>query len=210
MSKLGTTFAFLAGVAVGGAAVWYYTKDKYAQLAEEEINSVKEAYARREKQQESEAESDIPSDLGVGQTHVVVDKVQDKGDIKEFARRVQGEKGYTDYSKTVVPPKAEMQEEPAQSENPGEVPYVISPDEFDELEGYTPISLTYFADGVLADEHGVIVDDVEEIVGNALDHFGEYEEDSVFVRNDAKRCDYEILRDEHTYEEFRKTLPRNI
>lgn len=210
MRKLGTTFAFLAGVAVGGAAVWYSLKDKYAQLAEEEINSVKEAYARREKQQESETESDIPSDLGVGQTHVVVDKVQDKGDIKEFARRVQGEEGYTNYSKTVVPPKEKPQEESAQSETPGEAPYVISPDEFDELDGYTPISLTYFADGVLADEHGVIVDDVEEIVGDALNHFGEYEEDSVFVRNDAKRCDYEILKDEHTYEEFRKTLPRNI
>ncbi len=207
MSKLGTAFAFFAGLAIGGAAVWYYTTDKYAQLAEEEIKSVREAYARREKQQESEAESDIPSDLGVGQTHAVVDKVQDKGDIKEFARRVQGEKGYTDYSKTVVLPKAEIREEPAQPENPGEIPYVISPDEF---EGYTPISLTYFADGVLADEYGVIVDDVEEIVGDALNHFGEYEEDSVFVRNDDKRCDYEILRDERKYEEFRKTLPRNI
>lgn len=26
-------------------------------------------------------------------------------------------------------------------------------------------------------------------------HFGEYEEDAVFVRNDAKKCDYEILKD---------------
>lgn len=210
MKKLGTIFTFLAGIAIGGAAVWYYTKDKYAQLAEEEINSVKEAYARREKQQESEKAIDISPDEDSGQTHVVVDKVQDKGDIKEFARRVQGEEGYTNYSKTVVPPKEKPQEEPAQSENSGEAPYVISPDEFDELDGYTPISLTYFADGVLSDEHGVIVDDVEEIVGDALNHFGEYEEDSVFVRNDAKRCDYEILRDEHTYEEFRKTLPPNI
>ena len=210
MRKFGAIFTFLAGIAVGGAAVWYYTKDKYAQLAEEEINSVKEAYARREKQQESKPETDISPNADSGQTHVVVDKVQDKGDIKEFARRVQGEKGYTNYSKTVVPPKEKPQEEPAQSENSGETPYVISPDEFDELEGYTPISLTYFADGVLSDEHGVIIDDAEEIVGDALNHFGEYEEDSVFVRNDAKRCDYEILRDEHTYEEFRKTLPPNI
>lgn len=210
MQKFTTIFAFLAGIAVGGAAAWYYTKDKYAQIAEEEINSVKEAYARRENQQESETESDILPDSGSGQTHVMVGKVRDKGDIKEFARRVQGEEGYTNYSKTVVPAKEETPEEPAQPENAGEHPYVISPGEFDELDGYTPVSLTYFADGVLADEYGVIVDDVEEIVGDALNHFGEYEEDSVFVRNDAKRCDYEILRDEHTYEEFRKTLPRNI
>ena len=75
---------------------------------------------------------------------------------------------------------------------------------------FRSISLTYFADGVLADEYGVIVDNVEEIVGDGLNHFGEYEEDAVYVRNDAKRCDYEILKDERKYAEFRKTLPTNI
>jgi len=83
-------------------------------------------------------------------------------------------------------------------------------DEFDELDGYTAISLTYFADGVLSDENGVIIDDVEEIVGDGLNHFGEYDEDAVYVRNDAKRCDYEILKDEREYADFRKTLPTNI
>lgn len=29
----------------------------------------------------------------------------------------------------------------------------------------------------------------------------EHEEDSVFVRNDAKKCDYEILRDLRTFAE---------
>lgn len=48
---------------------------------------------------------------------------------------------------------------------------------------------------------------MEEIVGDGLEHFGEYEEDSVFMRNDAKRCDYEILRDLRTFAEFKRTLP---
>lgn len=65
-------------------------------------------------------------------------------------------------------------------------------------------SLTYFADGVLADECGEIVDDVEEIIGDGLDHFGEYEDDSVFVRSDAKRCDYEILKDLRDFSDFKK------
>ena len=136
-------------------------------------------------------------------------KLAEKESISEYAKRVQNG-APMEYSKTVVPPKAETREEPVQSENSGDVPYVISPDEFDELDGYTPISLTYFADGVLADEYGVIVDNMEEIVGDGLNHFGEYEEDAVYVRNDAKRCDYEILKDERKYAEFRKTLPTNI
>ena len=76
-----------------------------------------------------------------------------------------------------------------------------------EIEEYTKVSLFYFEDGTLADEYGEVVDDVEEIVGDGLEHFGEYEEDSVFMRNDAKRCDYEILRDLRTFAEFKRTLP---
>ncbi len=218
MGKLNTVIAFFTGAAVGGAAVWYITKERYAQLAEEEINSVKEAYSHRgEKKEKADAalrryqgaeDEDAPATDGPV-TPAVTAKVTEKGSISEYAQRIQNGEP-PEYSKTVVPPKAETREEPVQSENSGDVPYVISPDEFDELDGYTPISLTYFADGVLADEYGVIVDNVEEIVGDGLNHFGEYEEDAVYVRNDAKRCDYEILKDERKYAEFRKTLPTNI
>ena len=214
MGKLSTVIAFFAGAAVGGATVWYITKERYAQLAEEEINSVKEAYAHREQKKEKvdevmrryRGEGEDTDEL---KTPVVTAKLAEKESISEYAKRVQNG-APMEYSKTVVPPKAETREEPVQSENSGDVPYVISPDEFDELDGYTPISLTYFADGVLADEYGVIVDNMEEIVGDGLNHFGEYEEDAVYVRNDAKRCDYEILKDERKYAEFRKTLPTNI
>ena len=218
MGKLNTVIAFFTGATVGGAAVWYITKERYAQLAEEEINSVKEAYSHRgEKKEKADAalrryqgaeDEDAPATDGPV-TPAVTAKVTEKGSISEYAQRIQNGEP-PEYSKTVVPPKAETREEPVQSENSGDVPYVISPDEFDELDGYTPISLTYFADGVLADEYGVIVDNVEEIVGDGLNHFGEYEEDAVYVRNDAKRCDYEILKDERKYAEFRKTLPTNI
>lgn len=214
MGKLSTVIAFFAGAAVGGATVWYITKERYAQLAEEEINSVKEAYAHREQKKEKVDEvmqryRGEGEDTDEPKTPVVTAKLAEKESISEYAKRVQNG-APMEYSKTVVPPKAETREEPVQSENSGDVPYVISPDEFDELDGYTPISLTYFADGVLADEYGVIVDNMEEIVGDGLNHFGEYEEDAVYVRNDAKRCDYEILKDERKYAEFRKTLPTNI
>lgn len=206
MSKIRTTLTFLAGAAIGGSTVWYFIKDSYIRRAEEEISSVREAYARREQQQKNAEKADIQDDTPVGPTSVSNNKMQDKGSITEFTRRVQGEERYTNYSKTVVPEKTHAGIELEKMEKP----YVISPDDFNELEGYTPISLTYFADGVLADEYGVIIDDIEDIIGDGLEHFGEYEEDSVFVRSDLKRCDYEILRNLDTYEKFRKTLPSNI
>lgn len=84
-----------------------------------------------------------------------------------------------------------------------EKPYVISPEEFGDYEDYERISLTYYADKVLTDENDEIVDNIDEVVGSdSLNHFGEYEDDSVFVRNDRLKCDYEILLDHRKYREL--------
>lgn len=84
-------------------------------------------------------------------------------------------------------------------------PYVISPGEFGEFEDYSHISLTYYADKYLTDSNDELLDNIDEIVGvESLSHFGEYEDDSVFVRNDALKCDYEILYDPRRYSEIFK------
>lgn len=186
MSKASTMAGFVAGLVIGGAAAWYYAREMYSRIAEEEINSVKEAYARQKEQAEERPRT---------QAAVSPNKPDEKMDIRQYAQKVLKE-GYTDYSHTVADKK------PAKPT--GAETYVISPDEFGEIEEYTKVSLFYFEDGTLADEYGEVV---EEIVGDGLEHFGEYEEDSVFMRNDAKRCDYEILRDLRTFAEFKRTLP---
>ena len=84
-------------------------------------------------------------------------------------------------------------------------PHVITPEEFGELYDYEKVSLIYYADGVLTDEDDNIVDDVDGIVGiDSLNMFGQYEEDSVYVRNDERRCDYEILMDERKYHQVKR------
>ena len=45
------------------------------------------------------------------------------------------------------------------------------------------------------------MNNVEDIIGDALSHFGEYEEDAVYVRNEQLRAEYEILKDLRTYAE---------
>ena len=88
-----------------------------------------------------------------------------------------------------------------------EKPYAISPDEFDEFDDYTTVSLTYYEDGVLTDDNNEIVDDIEGTVGKDFArYFGEYEEDAAHIRNDSRKCDYEILRDSRNYSDVR---PRN-
>lgn len=87
-------------------------------------------------------------------------------------------------------------------------PYVISPDEYNEEYGYHAHTLVYYADHVLVDDNDDIVGNAEDIIGlDSLNHFGEYEDDSVFVRNDKLKCDYEILKDERTYSEAMSKKP---
>lgn len=207
MNKLGTVVAFLAGTAIGGMAAWRVANERYAKISEEDILSVKEAFRNREQKLKDEIEElknklEVTKCLGeeekVPSTILSTNEHQDKGDINDYVRLVNR----TKYASTSVPKK---------EDHSIEAPYVISPEEFGEMDGYTQISLTYFEDDdILSDENGVIIDDPEEIVGDALNHFGDYEEDSVFVRSDPKRCDYEILKDLRSYAEFRSTLPPKI
>ena len=49
MSNKTITFTmFVFGVAIGSVVTWQYVKKKYEQIAQEEIDSVKEIFSKRE------------------------------------------------------------------------------------------------------------------------------------------------------------------
>ena len=57
-------------------------------------------------------------------------------------------------------------------------------------------------------EDVVIIEDVEGTIGlDVSAHFGEFEDDSVHVRNDREKCEYEILFDQRTYDDVLKQKP---
>lgn len=81
-------------------------------------------------------------------------------------------------------------------------PYVIRPDEFGEND-YETQSLIYYDDHVLTYENDDVVEDVDGLVGKeSLCRFGEYENDTVYVRNDKMKTDFEILADSQRYEDL--------
>lgn len=87
-------------------------------------------------------------------------------------------------------------------------PHIITPEEFGENEEYDTISLTLYSDGILADDADKPIDDVDEVIDKeSLEHFGEYEDDSIFVRNDKLKCDYEVLIDERRYAQILEDKP---
>ena len=134
----------------------------------------------------------------------VTEDKKEKPELKEYAAKLHRQ-GYTKYSEYFDGGISEEKESVVNG------PYVISPEQFGENEDYEKISLTYYADQILADENDEIIEDVEEMVGfESLNHFGEYEDDSVFVRNDAKKCDYEILLDQKLYSDVINEMPHQM
>ena len=171
---------FVLGAAVGSVVTWKYVEKKYEQIAQDEINSVKEVFSKRVAEFTEDTE----------EVQIKADHAKEKPNIIEYAARLR-KQGYTNYSDIEV-----KEEEPMSVDKP----YVIAPEEFGELDDYDTISLTYYADQILADDNDEIIEDIEDVVGfDSLNSFGEYEDDSVFVRNDRLKCDYEILLDQRKY-----------
>lgn len=166
--------AGLTGSAAGALLARFYFKKKYAVIAEEEINSVKDALSERKKVKAESGQHEITTEERTRYNDCIRDYVEES------------------------------------HQQSSELPYVISPNELDEYDDYETISLTLYADGTLTDDNDEVLseDEIEEIIGkDSLNHFGEYEEDSVFVRNDARKCDYEILKSLEDYAEVLARKP---
>ena len=87
---------------------------------------------------------------------------------------------------------------------------VIPPEEYGEEDDYRLYEWRYFADGVLADdgEEEIARDEYEGI--QIAEHFGEYEEDTVYLRDDSRGWYIAILRDLRTYDEVLQLRPPDI
>lgn len=179
-------FAFTLGAAAGAVVTWKFVDEKYKRLAEEEIEEVREFYNSK---MESETTEEIEPE---------VEEEQEDGDeydqmVKEYEQNVRV------YNCQVYEDKKKGGSENMQNE-----PYVISPDEYGE--DFDVESLVYYMDGILADINDNVISNRKNLVGTDFyKHFGEYEDDTVFIRNEEEKIDYEICRDERTFSEAVQT-----
>lgn len=189
-NTLNNVLIFAAGVAVGALVSYKVFKTKYEIIVQEESESFRETYNRMKAEHEAEMEE-----------YEAIERAK-KPDLSEYRNKLK-EQGYVGYS-----------EEETEEVTKVERPYVISPSEYGELDGYETVSLTYFKDGVLTTDYDdEEVDYVDDVVGlDSLEHFGEYDSDpdTVFVRNDRLKVDYEIMRDNRNYSDVVNTPPHNV
>lgn len=181
---------FIAGVGAGVIASKKFFEEKYKRIADEEIASVKEVYSEKvvnKAEEKTETTHDeIENELAkVFPNLFKVDRDSYSKILNELRYSKDDSNKKETEEITIIEPK----------------PYVIPPEEFDEGD-YQTETLTYYADGVLTDDFDNVIENVEAMVGeDSLNHFGEYEPDSVYVRNDAFKTDYEILLDVRNHPE---------
>ena len=191
-------FIFAVGAAIGSAVSWYYAKKYYERIANDEIESMKEWLARRVEEQDKVKDEVQTPDPNANPTP------SNKPDISAYTDMVK-KLGYVDYSRRDGEPEEDNSEEEVCDMD--DVIYVIKPEIFGEC-GYDEVSLTYYADGILTNEQDEPIEDLEGTVGeDYMTHFGEYEDDSVFIRNERLKIDFEILADQRNYSDLAKNRP---
>ena len=167
---------FLLGAGTGFASGWLYFKKKYELKADEEIEEMRNYFKSKE--------------------------------VHKATKNIKN--NVVDYLYDTVVPEKPVKEEPDEIPEYGNMfnnieshrpPYVISPEEFYEEENYEKITLTYFGlDHILADDENCMVEDIASAVGTDWENrIGEYVQSAIYVRNDKRQCDYEILYVEARY-----------
>lgn len=213
---------FTGGLAVGSVTTYFLTRRAFRQLADAEIENVKEHYRLiREK------ENLIPLDDALRMTKYVQTSEDPENPVlteeDENGEPVESVEDTVERGRVLVQnvfsqTTIELTEDEEAAAVPAQFtpkrsatePYVISADEFmDDIEEegveYERVSLTYFEDdNTLIDERESIVTDVETTVGFAnLGKFGVGTTDKhmVHIRNDFRRILFEVARDERSYTE---------
>ena len=196
-TTMSNAVAFTIGVATGASVTYVLIKKHFKKIADDEIDTMRE-YFQNKRAEEANALEEEPDEAEVKEARD--EHQEDKPNIREYTSLIKKE-NYTNYSDTTADKKKEVDDV--------EKPYVITPEEFGELD-YSTISLTYYSDGVLTYESDELVEDVDDIVGaDFAEHFGEYEDDSVFIRNDRMKTDFEILADKRNYSDVVETNPHS-
>lgn len=181
---------FTAGAAIGSLVTWKFVKKKYEQILQEEIDSFKATYALC--MNGEPAVDDIDDGTAV----------ETDDDDDDFPESVKTE--YTTLARKYGNPSGDNTE--TDEEGVGDDfpyingPVVISPEEYGNGNyDHDLYCLTYYADGILANDWWEILS-IEDTIGvEALEHFGDYTDEVVHVRNEREKADYEVARDPRNY-----------
>lgn len=206
---------FGLGAAIGAVAVYLITKEKYEEIIQEEIDSVKDVfrkYANSENQLDLEDLSEMSEEEYNNRVNKTIQNVTpfNKKDRLVYKRTLGKLTEYDQVSADpvtkIIPKVVDMEDAENEYRESSDEPYVISVDEYnEENETHDKLTITYYnIDDTLVDERDEIIADVDSIIGNeALSRFGDgsNDPDIVYVCNERLAIDYEVIRVDKSYQE---------
>ena len=202
--KGGWMFAIglLVGAAGGCAAGCVFMKQKYSQIADEEIASVMARYSQEmdKYRAENKAETAKKAEEAL-KTYSGSDEEEEED--ANSADKIQNVKGWGDTTSAIRHAEKIM----SQNARKTPKPYVIEESVYNSPDNpHKRGTLYYFADGAVTndDEKPLSLEEVDELVGRESLTFFDDNTDSVFVRNEALSMDYEIVMQGRTYAELLK------
>lgn len=190
--KLG--FAFIAGVGAG------YIVTKKVIESQYEVVEIEE---------DVEVECDDINNVDVDENKEVIEtskKETPDHSIDDYKRVISGLNYDTDEEEFEELSEDDVVEVDYIDEPPiiKDIPYNISPDDFESLSSYESDEYTLYADGYVTDSYGLPIDKetIIECFGMDFDqYFGSYADNQIWIRNDKLKMDFSIIKDIDNFEE---------
>lgn len=220
-------FIFLAGLAAGGAAGYVVAKKKLGAEYDQGIKEIEEYYedllekandgdsAKEYEEEDEEIAAEFDEDTFLDESDEVIpseSSVEDDEEVDELteAEDIIQQHDYTSYSKNPTQAagkkkKTEKKEsQPVKKEETQKTIEVIDPEEYSSDVDYEKVTLTFLeGDDTFLDESDEVFDDGMTVVGKEnLSRFGEFEDDTLYVRNHALETDFEVIYDERSYADY--------
>ena len=186
--------ALIAGIGIGVAISWTYNKNKYEEMVQEEVESLREM--NQSKKEPMDAEEDKGKMWEESRkAKVDMGTQKEKEDFDKNLNNIKTIINYNHYSQE----KDDKEEAKEKSSM-----VIIKPEEFADKIGYDTDSFYLFADNIITDDNNAAIDNVKETLGFTVEEirnqFGVYENDAVYIRNPKLNMDYEVLRELETYQ----------
>ena len=170
----------------GGFIGFFITKKKYEKKITKEVEAV-EAYYRKNNTKTEPVKKNDGKPTVVRPVDVAVCSTEEAQPIRKNYGAYFNNYGPTDTPEKFDPNK----------------PYIISTEDYANSE-YDTRSLYLYSDGTLTDEDNNVIIDIVGVVGNeAVNTLLNSREsgDSIYVRNEKYKLDYEILKDNRSFKE---------
>ena len=185
-----SVLTFIAGLAIGAGVTYVIQKNRYEEMVKEEIDDLRDHMKEKTKEERETVKEKVKKMNG-----------EDSTEECDFnAERLKREEEYDELLKKHSYTTNDDSE--TEKFNP---PYVVTPQEFANRSGYDVISYNYYDDDIIANDDDEELDEenISWTLGMSTEEvqaqFGIYEDDSVYVRNEQLKTDFEILRQNENY-----------